>query len=474
MSLALPPSLLEQISQFIAGRIGLHFPPERWGDLANGLASAARERRLDAEAYVRSLLSSPLTRREIEALACHLTVGETYFFRETKAFDVLEKQVLPQMIRRARGHGMRLRIWSAGCCTGEEPYSLAMLLDRMIPDLADWNVTILATDINPRFLEIASIGAYGEWSFRAIPPGIRERYFEAVPGAKMQVASHIRRMVTFSFLNLAQDPYPALATNTNAMDLVLCRNVLMYLTQEHAARIVQNLHAALVENGWLLVAPTETSQVFSRHFVPVSFPDAILYRKPVESAARLPHVPGASIADPPLRHAREQASGAESLSEEPAVAGAPAAVPVTAGTFAHGTPLAVDSLIAVARGLANRGELAQALSWCDRAVSSDRLNPAHRFLRAMVAQELGRLDEALKSLKQALYLDQDFVMAHFALGNIAKRLGRHELSRRHFRGVVSLLERLAPDASLPESAGLSAGRLMEIIRSTGNGEQGEA
>jgi chemotaxis protein methyltransferase CheR len=124
----------------------------------------------------------------------------------------------------------------------------------------------------------------------------------------------------------------------------------------------------------------------------------------------------------------------------------------------------------VARALANQGELAEALSWCDRAITADALNPSHRFLCAMVAQELGRLDEAMKSLEQALYLDQDFVMAHFARGNLAARLGRHALSRRHFRSALSLLERLEPDVPLPESAGLTAGRLTEIIRSTLDGE----
>jgi chemotaxis protein methyltransferase CheR len=123
----------------------------------------------------------------------------------------------------------------------------------------------------------------------------------------------------------------------------------------------------------------------------------------------------------------------------------------------------------MAQILANRGELTEALAWCDRAISGDVLNPTHRFLRAMVAQELGRLDEAKRFLEQALYLDQDFVMAHFALGNLTKRIGRHVLSRRHFRSALRLLQRLEPDAPVPESAGLTAGWLIEIVRLTVEG-----
>ena len=123
MSVALSPNLLAQLSQFVASRMGLNFPQDRWGDLANGMALAARAQGpKDAEAYVQRLLSSPLSRREIETLASHLTVGETYFFREKKSFDILEEQVLPELIRLHRGNDLRLRVWSAGCCTGEEPY----------------------------------------------------------------------------------------------------------------------------------------------------------------------------------------------------------------------------------------------------------------------------------------------------------------------------------------------------------------
>ncbi|MGA9131498.1 MAG: CheR family methyltransferase, partial [Candidatus Sulfotelmatobacter sp.] len=450
------PALLAQTSQFIASRIGLNLPQERWEDMANGLASAACEQGLgDAEAYVQWLLSTPLTRREIEILASHLTVGETYFFREKKSFTILEEQILPELIRLHRGDGMRLRIWSAGCCTGEEPYSVAMLLDRLMPDLADWNVTILATDINPQFLKIASAGVYGEWSFRASPPEIIERYFSPLPDGRMQIARRIRQMVTFSFLNLAEDVYPSTLNNTNAMDVVLCRNVLMYFTTEHASRVVENLHGALTENGWLLVAPSETSQVLFRQFTAVDFPDAIFYRKHTRAGPRFSREESEPVWFPgPNKIEEEPSSTEESKGEEDPT------LPISIQT---------ESPIFLALALANKGELVEALSWCDRAVSLDALNPAHRFLRAMVMQELGRLDEAIKSLEQALYLDQSFIMAHVAMGNIAKRLGRRALSRRHFRSALGLLDSREPNAPLPESEGLTADRLREIIRSTLNG-----
>jgi chemotaxis protein methyltransferase CheR len=449
MSTPLPAALLAELSAFIADRMGLHFPKERWEDLASSIASAAREQGLsDALTHVQRLLSTPLSRAEIETLASHLTVGETYFFREKQGFKALEERILPELIASRRVQDRRLRIWSAGCCTGEEPYSMAMLLDRMIPDLAEWNVTILATDINPRFLEIASAGTFGEWSFRAIPEGIRDRYFSPLPGRRMQINRRIRGMVTFSLLNLAEDAYPSLVNNTNAMDIVMCRNVLMYFTSERAAHAVDNLYRSLVPNGWFLVAPCETSQVLFKDFAMVGFPDAIFYRKlaePVPSFS-VPAAPAPFQQMPQADHPQRDRTFAVVL---------PAPV----------TPPTVISPAHSAQALANQGRLAEAGEVCSRSISVDPLNASHRFLRALVQQEMGMLGDAVKSLEQALYLDQDFVMAHFALANLGKRLGRHALSLRHYKGALRLLETVEAGSLLPESDGITAGRLQQVIRS---------
>ncbi|HUF80183.1 MAG TPA: CheR family methyltransferase, partial [Burkholderiales bacterium] len=174
----LPDALLAGVSEFVAQRIGLHFPPERWRDIERAIEAAAREFGLpDAESCARALLCAPLTHAQVEVLASHLTVGETYFFRDKNSFAALEEHILPELLRARRGSEQRLRIWCAGCCTGEEPYSVAMVLDRLIPDPEAWNLTILATDINPRFLRKAAEGIYGEWSFRGTPEWVRERYF---------------------------------------------------------------------------------------------------------------------------------------------------------------------------------------------------------------------------------------------------------------------------------------------------------
>jgi len=165
MSNKITNQLLDEIANLVAERIGLHFPADRRRDLERGLSAAASEFEFDnVESCLHWLSSSPLTKIQIEILASHLTVGETYFFREKKSLEIMEQSVLPDLIK-SRRDGRRLRIWSAGCCTGEEPYTIAIMLAGMIPDPERGDVTLLATDIDPRFLSKASAGVCSDWSF---------------------------------------------------------------------------------------------------------------------------------------------------------------------------------------------------------------------------------------------------------------------------------------------------------------------
>ena len=475
LPIALPDSLLSRLSDFLESQVGLHFPRERWRDLERGIAAASRESGYaEAEAFVRWLLSAPLTRSQIEGLASQLTVGETYFFREKISLDIIEQQILPELLRARAQTEKHLRIWSAGCCSGEEPYSIAMLLDRLIPDLEKWNLTILATDINPRFLRKAAQGVYGEWSFRDTPGWLRERYFDRRQDGRYEIQPRIRRMVSFSYLNLADDAYPSLVNGTNAMDVILCRNVLMYFAQERARKVVDKLHRSLVDGGWLITSPTETSNVQFSAFTAVEFPGAFLYRKMAAGGQRTvavrhqaPWYEGeAAAAYAPLPVAPSE-SGAFSVARSAfaqevlrEAGGEPAKEAEDADSRAHDER---DMLRSKARACADEGRLAEAIDWCEKAIAADKLNPAHYYLLASIEQEQGQIEAAERSLGRALYLQPDFALAHFALGNLCLSGGRRREARRHFGNALALLRACPADALLPQADGLSAGRLAEII-----------
>lgn len=476
-----------RLSELIAEKMGLHFPPERWADLQRGLEGMAKEFGFfNTAACIDWLLMEPLTKAQLLALAGHLTVGETYFFREKRTFDALAASVLPELIRLRRNSGRRLRLWSAACCTGEEPYSLAILLHQIIPDLADWNVTILATDINERFLRKAAVGIYGEWSFRESPSWFRERYFQHDGNGHYVIEPEIKKLVTFAPVNLVEDTYPTLATDTNAMDVIFCRNVLMYFTPLQAAKAVLNLRCALVDGGWLAVSPCEASQTLFARFAPGNFPGAILYQK---SDAKVHITPSSS---PPVWS--EPAAFVPPALEmpvswmSPMVAAEPAHLVGTTtplaeanslykqGRYAEAAETLLNSITAhdapdpqvfslLARSLANQGEVAEALVWCDRWVVADKLDASGHYLRAVVLQELGDHEQSRLSLQRATYLRPDLALAHFALGNLARAGGKDDEADRHFTNASRLLRVCQPGDALPESDGLTAGRLIEIISS---------
>ncbi len=280
MTKRLSPEILEQLSSLMAEQVGLHYPRPRWRDLEKGLQAAAVDLDFpDASALAQHLFSAPLTKEVVEILAGHLTINETYFFRDRRIFEILEWEILPPLLAARRSEERRLRIWSAGCASGEEAYSLAILLLRVLPDPTAWQITLLATDISQRALRKAEQGVFSQWSFRGVPAWLREKYFFRVQGEHWEINPRLKEMVTFSYLNLATDPFPSLINNTSAMDIIFCRNVLMYFTPSVIQRALANFSAALVDEGWLMVSPAECALLQGAGLVACSYDGAILFQK---------------------------------------------------------------------------------------------------------------------------------------------------------------------------------------------------
>lgn len=467
MQPALSDSLLSRLSGLLAASAGLHFPESRRNDLERGLNAAARDAgATDAGTYARWLLSAPLTRTQIERLASHLTVGETHFFRDEKSFAALEEHILPELLRARHGGDQRLRIWSAGCSTGEEAYSIAILLDRLIPDQRGWHITILATDINPLVLHKAAEGVYGEWSFRGCPGWIREKYFRQKQVGRFEILPHIRGRVTFSYLNLAGDVYPSLTNNTNAMDLILCRNVLMYFTSEQARQVAEKLRRALIDGGWLLVSATETSQTLYTRLKAVELHGGTYYRRirsaDVQVSTDEEPAPVACMPPESIDAQDQNIVAPDPVTSGPATRVQPYVLGQDDGNRRADDPVVMGR---TARDHADRGRLDDAVAWCERAVAADKLNPQYHYLLGTIEQERGRHDAAARSLVRALYLDPDFVLAHFALGNLRLSQERQRDAERHFDIALALLRAQPRDEVLAESDGLTANRLIEIIES---------
>jgi len=448
-----------QARALIADRLGLDFPENRQADLERGLRQALGHSQVRApEQYLAWLATLPDESSEWKWLASFLTVGETYFFRDRSCVGALEQQILPDLIAARRSAGiLRLRSWSAGCATGPEPYSLAILLDQLLPDRPTWSLTILATDINPDALDLAQRGIYSDWALRETPPWIIDRYFHRRGKDSFELDHAIRRMVTFAPLNLAKDSFPALMTNTSAMDLIICRNVLMYFTSNVQRAVASQLHEALVTGGWLVVAPAEASTDLFHPLVPINLPGVIFYRKLRDSL--LPPLPCSS----PETVTTELSSPLCGTGQS----GYPALdQPPIAPSVREPVSLPPDRALDLQsiRILADQGHLEEARRLCEVVLAQDRLNFDASLLLAAICQEQGEVPAAIEALRRAVYLAPNSSAAHFMLGCLLLRQGDRKGGRRSMETVVQLLHSASPDEAVFGSDGLTAGRLLETAR----------
>jgi chemotaxis protein methyltransferase CheR len=260
----------------------------------------------------------------------------------------------------------------------------------------------------------------------------------------------------------------------------------MYFTLPQAAKAVRNLRCALVDDGWLAVSPCEASQTLFHRFAPINAPGAILYQKRDAKVHPAPlwTPPVLSESAPIIAPALETPvsfTPPEPVEEPARAAAPPTPFAVAASLYQEGRyGEAADTLLnsidtagapnlpafsLLARALANQGKLADALIWCDRWVAADKLDACGHYLRAVVLQELGDTEQSRRSLQRATYLRPEFVLAHFTLGNLARAGGQNDEADKHFHNASHLLEACPPDDVLPESDGLTAGRLTEIISS---------
>jgi len=372
------------------------------------------------------------------------------------------------------------------------------MLHKLIPDLNDWDVTILATDINPNFLKKANDGIYRDWSFRGTPLWVKEKYFDKHENGTYEIHARIKRIVSFAHLNLAENTYPSIYNDTNSLDVILCRNVLMYFSKNHVKEIVSRFYDSLIDDGWLIVGPSESSHIFFPQYVSVNFPGAILFRKdlsvknkeekfeqrdPASSRsaylypnATLPKLSPIEAKIEPIEESQavEEKEEAEGNPYEEALQlyadGAYEKTVETVSRLLKHNREDTEAMILLAKTYANQGNISEALKWCEKAILKDKLDPEFYHLRAVILQEHDQVEEAKTSLKRALYLDPNFLLAHFMLGNITRQQGKIQESDKYFNNVLSLLSVHDKDEIILEADGMTAGRLVELIHSVRGNE----
>jgi chemotaxis protein methyltransferase CheR len=238
----------------------------------------------DFDGYYRHLRYDPNRRAELESAVEALTTNETYFFREPQQLRAFSRELLP-LLHQRNGRERRLRIWSAGCSSGEEPYTVAMLIEAS-GLFVGWDVEVYGTDISRRVLALARRAEYGTSALRATLPEHVERFFEPVGNQRVRVREEIRAQVSFGQLNLVD---PSSAQLVAPMDLVFCRNVMIYFDPPIRRRVVRLFYEKLRPGGFLLLGHAESLISLSSEFELVHLQDDLVYRRPPENAAREGH-----------------------------------------------------------------------------------------------------------------------------------------------------------------------------------------
>ena len=447
---------------------GLAFDASRRESLAYCVSERMRARSCsDVTAYL-ELLDDPAER---QALLDEVTIPETHFFRNPPQIRVLRSHVLPELLKQASAT-RRLRIWSAGCSTGEEPYTIAMLLRELLPVSSGWDIKVVATDISTRALASAAAARYGERAFVMTDPLDQQRFFYLdTESGTYVVRDEIRELVEFRHHNLVADEPPF---EDGEVDLVLCRNVTIYFDRNTTKRLMQRLHGRLRDGGYLFLGHAETLWQISEDFTLVSLGDAFVYRRTEAGSERRAVLPDRRTEDEPRPTRADRRRGP--LDRRAVSADAPAKprqhnpLPGLLDRLAAVTPAlapvappepAPDPLVVVRTAVA-AGKYAEAADLAAEVVTATPLRSEAHYLHGLALGNLGRDAEALVVLRKAVYLDPDDGFAHFLLGGALERSGEPVAAARSYRAAASTLGRRPFDAVAPELGGRSVAELAAL------------
>jgi chemotaxis protein methyltransferase CheR len=274
--LSLSDTTYRLLKEFIYRHCGLFFEDGNKYLLERRLANRVALHQLrDFQEYYYYLMYDKNRTEELNAVVDTLTINETYFFRETPQLKAFAEEILPEIAEAKGRAGQRsLRIWSAGCSTGEEPHTVAILIleSGLFPG---WDVEIFGSDISHRVLKIARKGEYGPSSFRCTDPVFRDKYFTPTDG-KWRVIDPVRRLVHFGYLNLFDSSRIALL---GAVDLVFCRNVIIYFDKEGKKKVIAEFEKRLKTGGYLLLGHSESLINLSNAFSLKHLKNDMVYQK---------------------------------------------------------------------------------------------------------------------------------------------------------------------------------------------------
>lgn len=444
-------ALIKSVASVITRELGLDYPDNRIDELVRGLERTAAM--MGGGIGYLDIANEILNTRSIPEniytpLSVSLTINETYFFREKPAMEFFQEVILKE-IRETNGNYI---IWSAGCSSGEEPYTIAILLKERLTSQQISKVKIIATDISDKALQKARMGAYTQWSFRETPEHIQQKYFSH-KGNEWQICKEIQEMVTFGHLNLFKDSYTKYFNGRGSINLIFCRNVLMYFSHDNIKSVSHKFHDMLYENGWFVTSQVELNNELFGNFGKVYSHGALFYRKTEVQLLPAVNLP----TEETCQNFNAISSKFKRIRTIPKIQDKKVPpLPPAMETHAFNYQTATE--------YAGRGEFDKAIEILDNLISGEDLKPEFFYLYGTIYSEMGKNREAADMLKKALYLDPGNVLSSFLLGNIYKNDGKNEQAKKFFANAYESLTLLDPGSEIDDSGGLTAARLAEVIK----------
>jgi chemotaxis protein methyltransferase CheR len=404
---------------------------------------------------------------EFNELLNLITVNETSFFRFPQQFEAMRNHVLPEILEGKLSSNRHLRVWSAGCSTGEEPYTIAMTLLESGVEGLGWQTHVLGTDVSTKALTVAREGLYPKKAVGNLAPEIVARYF--VPeGEKLRVVRSASRLVDFQYHNLIKEPYPI--EMMAGLDIIFCRNVTIYFKLDSTRRVVRNFYNSLNEGGYLFIGHSETLTSISDQFEPVETGGVFLYRKPRQRVFQVvprtvPAAAATATAAKPKTARRPRPTVKAEAPRTPK-----RVTDLTAEASRLFTDRRPESVLALvdeiltldannaeahvlaAHAFADMGNYEAALGACDRALAVNPLLPVARYILGLIHQRKGDTVRAVSEFKKTIYIDQDFALAHLNLGTIHKARSEWDAAAREYENAIRSLY-VNPDGTWREFLG---------------------
>jgi chemotaxis protein methyltransferase CheR len=414
----------------------------------------------DTDALLQRLQTGDEQHPDWQHLLHALTIGETYFLRDKRHFDILRENILPRlMLSRRRVGDLRLTIWCVGCATGEEPYSVAAVLQEFLSDVSDWQITILGTDINQRAIDAARQATYRQWSFRHTPPGFITRYFTPLDESSFQLIEPIRKMVTLRQHNIMN------GAPLFGVDIIFCRNMLMYFSKNAAQKAEQTLYHSLAPGGWLLLGQAEALHSRSNNWTMHLYPGTPIYQKP---SGTQPLSMPISYPTKPFVELGNYGNDAEDVNYASAIQAVqedrPQRAEIFIGRLLAENPLHAKAHILLASIFANRQAYPEAQAHLDEALSVNGLLADAHYIRALIQLEQNETDSAIQSLSAAIYCQRDHVLAAFTLGNLYAQRGDALRAEKNWQKVRRALENCKADAYVSDLSDMRVAALQSLVK----------